>query len=533
MIAETSVVVRYVATRDALSFPFPFSVYGEGDVRVTVSVDGRTETVLTPGVDYAVSVLPSGGEVTLAPAVLGGRVPVGATLAVISAVPATQEADFSSTTDVDTQALETQLDRQVRMIQQLQAGLARAVTVPAAWEQSPEERSAALFDAGDAAAQAAAQAERSAREARRSSAETAEIKAAALRELREEGDSQADRLAGLTDNHVLTLEREVERAHGEADRAREEADRAEEAAGQAERMATLAKGVDNLEATWTLPTAVSAGSEVRLPVEYLVGRAALRLNWEGVELFRGVAFEEVGERDEVSRAVRLLIGIPAGNRLNAWVVASNVAGGVREAEEAARESARLAASEAARAETAAAVSGAEADRAAGAAEEARRQAGIAGNLALEATEQADRSEEAADDAERAALKAAAAACVAGRGGIFTLRDPAAVGDAPSGFLILDPALLVPALCALPLTSADSVEDRPEADCFFLLAGAIPCPPCPDDPDGPNGSDNPDEPGEPGAPDNPDTPGEPDKPETPDTPPSGGTLCGKRRKLLNK
>lgn len=527
MIAETSVIVRSVVTRNTLSFPFPFSVYGEGDVRVTVSVDGRTETVLTLGADYAVTVLPSGGEVTLVPSVLGGRVPVGATLAVASAVPATQEADFSSTTDVDTQALETQLDRQVRMIQQLQAGLARAVTVPAAWDQSPEERGAALFDAADAAGEAADQAARSAREARRSSAETAEIKAAALRELREEGDSQADRLDDLAANHILTFEREVQRAHGEADRSRDEADRAEQAAGLAGQLATLAHGVDNLEVTWTLSEPVRAGDEVPLPVAYLAGRAALRLNWEGVELFRGVSFEEVGARDEVSRTVRMLIGIPAGNRLNAWVVASNVAGAVREAEEAARESGRLAASEAARA-------GANADRAASAADEARRRADIAGNLAQEATEQADRSEEAADDAERAAQKAAAAACVAGRGGIFTLRDPAALCDAPSGFLILDPSLVAPALCALPLTSADSLEDAPATDCFFLLAGAIPCPPCPDDPDdpdGPDGSDGSDGSGESGETGEPDTPGNSGEPDTPPSP--GGTLCGKRRKLLKK
>ena len=87
MIDETGVIVRYVVTPDVLSFPFPFSVYGEGDVRVTVSVDGRTETTLTPGADYVVSVLPSGGEVTLVRAPGGGRVPVGAMLAVASAVP--------------------------------------------------------------------------------------------------------------------------------------------------------------------------------------------------------------------------------------------------------------------------------------------------------------------------------------------------------------------------------------------------------------------------------------------------------------
>lgn len=524
MIAETGVIVRYVVTPDVLSFPFPFSVYGEGDVRVTVSVDGRTETTLTPGADYVVSVLPSGGEVTLVRAPGGGRVPVGAMLAVASAVPATQEADFSSTTDVDTQALETQLDRQVRMIQQLQAGLARAVTVPAASEQSPEERGLALFEAGDAAAQAAARAAQSAREARTSSAETAEIKAAALRELREEGDSQANRLDGLAADHILTFEREVERAHGEADRSRREADRAEEAAGRAGQIASLAQGVENLEATWTLPEAVRAGSEVLLPVVYLAGRAALRLNWEGVELFRGTAFEEVGARDEVSRTVRMLIDIPAGDRLNAWVVASNVAGGVRAAEEAARESARLAAGEADRAKAAGDAALDAAGRAGQAADEASRQAGIAGNLALEATEQADRSGEAADDAERAAQKARAVACLAGRGGIFTVRDMADLEDAPSGFLILDSALIVPALCALPLTSADSLDDAPEADCFFLLAGALECPSCPPDPEAP---DKPESPDGPGDPDNPDTP------EIPDIPAPGETLCGKRRKLLQK
>lgn len=481
MIAQTSVVARYIVTDRVLSYAVPFPIYGENDVRVTFSVDGRSETTLALGTDYAVGVLTTGGgRVTLKS---GGIVPMGAVLAVASAIPATQEADFSSTTDVDTEALETQLDRQVQMIQQLCAGLDRAITVPMASEQSPEELSASLFEAAGNAASSAAQAAQSAREAKASAAETAEIKAAALREVREEGDAQADR-----------LKREVERAH-------DEADRAEEAAERAEQIATVAQGAENLEATMTLTTAVSVGQTLSLPITYLVGRNALRLNWEGVELFRGVSFEEVGNANTASSTVKMLLDIPKGDRLNVWVIASNVARTVKDSEDAARaaaDEAREFVAESAAMANAAAASVREAEVYAAS---AATQAGIARDAAQEATEQADRSEEAATDAERAARKAQATACLSGQGGIFTLKNAADLADAPSGFYVIDPALLVPALCALPLTSVESLDDAPDADCFFILGGKVECPPCPSDPDNPD-------------------------------PPSSLTLCGKRRKLIN-
>lgn len=483
MISKTSVVARYIVTDGVLSYAVPFPVYEEKDVRVTFSADGREETSLVLGSDYTVDVLHSGGgTVTLKSA---GVVPVGAVLAVVSAIPATQDADFSSNTDVDTNALETQLDRQVQMIQQLSAGLDRAVTVPAASEQSPEELVLSLFSSADDAASSAAQAAQSAREA-----------AAALREVREEGSAQAERLDDLANGHVLTFEREVERAH-------DEADRAEDAAERAGQIATLAQGVENLEATMTLTTAVSAGQVLPLPITYLTGRNALRLNWEGVELYRGAAFEEVGEADTVSSSVRMLMDIPAGDRLNVWSVASNVARAVKDSEQAARDAAadaREAAAESADMAHAAVNSVREAEVYAAS---AMTQAGIARDAAQEATEQADRSEEAADDAESAARKAQAAACLAGQGGIATLKNLADLADAPGGFYIVDASLIVPAIRALPMTSVDGLDDAPDADCFFILGGKVECPPCPDD------SANPD---------------------IPDPPPSL-TLCGKRRKQL--
>lgn len=183
MIAQTSVVVRYIVTAGVLSYAVPFPIYSEKDVRVTFSTDGRTETALVLGADYTVAVLSSGGgTVTLNSA---GIVPAGAVLAVASAIPATQEADFSATTDVDTGALETQLDRQVQTIQQLEAELDRAVKVPAASEESPESvvrdiyaardaAGASAGAAGDSAARAARSAANAADSADRSAAEAAE-----------------------------------------------------------------------------------------------------------------------------------------------------------------------------------------------------------------------------------------------------------------------------------------------------------------------------------------------------------------------
>ncbi|MBD5647986.1 MAG: hypothetical protein HDQ89_10410 [Desulfovibrio sp.] len=160
MLAELPLLARYTVTADDAVYAIPFRVYRAEDVAVTFSTNGRTETALTLGKDYSVQILPAGGaELTLAAGVAGGVVPAGAVLAIASAVPATQEADFSNTATVNTGALETQLDREVQMIQQLKDGLALAVKVPAAGNQSPEDLLADIFDAKDSAADSATSAQ--------------------------------------------------------------------------------------------------------------------------------------------------------------------------------------------------------------------------------------------------------------------------------------------------------------------------------------------------------------------------------------
>lgn len=155
MIPVQKVLVRYTVTAGVLEYAVPFALYGTGDVNVSWATAGDTETQtrLAPGSDYSVTVFRdmTGGKVTLA----DGKVPAGATLAIESAVPLTQELDLSNTATVDTEATEGQLDRMVQMIQQLGDGLSRAVKVNATDSGTPEDLLASLYKARDDAKDAA------------------------------------------------------------------------------------------------------------------------------------------------------------------------------------------------------------------------------------------------------------------------------------------------------------------------------------------------------------------------------------------
>lgn len=155
MIPVQKVLVRYTVTAGVLEYAVPFALYGTGDVNVSWAAAGDTETQtrLAPGSDYSVTVFRdmTGGKVTLA----DGKVPAGATLAIESAVPLTQELDLSNTATVDTEATEGQLDRMVQMIQQLGDGLSRAIKVNATDSSTPEELLASLYSARDIARDAA------------------------------------------------------------------------------------------------------------------------------------------------------------------------------------------------------------------------------------------------------------------------------------------------------------------------------------------------------------------------------------------
>ena len=319
MITTTKTVVRYTVSAGVLEYGVPFPLYEAGDVRVLWSAAGGEERALVLTSDYSVEIFSDapGGVVRL----LAGRVPEGATLALVSNIPETQELDLSHTAEVDTESLERELDRQVQMIQQHSAELERCIRLNVTDGRTPEELADELFEARDRAEAAAAEAASS----------------------EDEAGKQADR------------------AEGEADRAKSEADRAAQAA-------VLGKLAENLDAVWTLEADVPAGGTLELPLSYFAGRNMLHLSYDGVELYRGAHYEEIGEKDELSSVVRLFIPLPQGTVMHAWAVASNVARFVEEAQTAAQTAAQQAQEQAARAER-------EADRAEAAAQAAELGAG--------------------------------------------------------------------------------------------------------------------------------------------------------------
>jgi len=196
----------YAGNGSAVSFPFSFRVWDKSELLVQVTgPDGNISDVTA---SCSVSLTDDGGVVNYTPG--GKALPAGYSLVILRNMPFLQNVDLLTGTRFDPDVIEEALDRATAERQQLLEKVSRAVVVPADSANPPEEFADQLFSARDEAAQYAGQAASSAAEARGHAAHTAEIKAAGLRELREEGDRQAARLDSLADIHGQTLGQEVE-----------------------------------------------------------------------------------------------------------------------------------------------------------------------------------------------------------------------------------------------------------------------------------------------------------------------------------
>ena len=401
-----------------VEFPFAFTVWNATEIKVQVTgPDGVIQDVTA---QCSVLLSESGGTVTYAPG--GTPLPSGYTLVILRNMPFLQDVKLITGTRFDPAVIEEALDRATAERQQLLEKVDRAVVVPADSANPPEELADQLFEARD----------------------------------------QAEAAAGEAADYGAEARTQADRAESEADRARDEADRAAQAA-------QLGAGAANLEAVWTLAEAVAAGESLDLPVVYFPGRNMLHLSYDGVELYRGPQYEEIGEpgADARSSAVRMRIPLGRGTVMRAWAIASNMARHVEEARAAA--------------ETAADRAGESARLAEEAARDAAVSKTVAQNAAVNAGEDAERADKAAADAEKAALVAQAAE----RGqGIYTVRRADCLPHCPEGFYIVDPRLIVAGTDSLPLVPVERAEDIPAADGFYLLA-AVPPRVEPEEPDNPD------------------------------------------------
>ena len=294
MIPVQTIRVRYTVTEGVLSYVVPFALYETSDVAVVWAEGEGEETALSLNQDYAVSINDerNGGTVTL----VAGKVPAGATLAIVSAIPLTQEMDMSSTAEVDTDALETELDRQVQMIQQITETVDRTLKVPVTSPKTPDQVMSEILDTAARANEYAEKTEGLYNEviAIRENTETIIIQA---------GNEQIERI--------------VQEGDRQRDRAAAEADRAENAAD----LAQLVNCVSGARDTLTVTENLAAGSVVDLPpgLAYLVGRHHLNITYDGVSLSPSF-YEEIGEAGNSSTQVKFLIPLYAGQEIDFWLI---------------------------------------------------------------------------------------------------------------------------------------------------------------------------------------------------------------------
>lgn len=82
----------------------------------------------------------------------------------------------------------------------------------------------------------------------------------------------------------------------------------------------VSKGVACAEQEWVFTQDVPKGTIISLPdpMYYIVGKNHLRLSYDGVILSR-TWFKEIGEVDNTSNTIQLLVNIKKGQEMSAWV----------------------------------------------------------------------------------------------------------------------------------------------------------------------------------------------------------------------
>ena len=148
---RTTRKVIYQGDGKAVSFPFAFKVFEPSDIAVEVGVPNETNKSLAYGSEYSVKLNSNqeespGGTVTVATAPEAGT-----NLAVISAIPALQPMVLTPYDGFNPETLNSDSDRHVALIQQVNEQLSRCITVDATDSMSAGDLKNKLLSAADTA----------------------------------------------------------------------------------------------------------------------------------------------------------------------------------------------------------------------------------------------------------------------------------------------------------------------------------------------------------------------------------------------
>ena len=316
-------------------FPFEFKIFKLSDVKVvrslTADAEGLTET-LEYGTDYIVSASldaqdsDAGGSITLTGDVTantGSLLKPGFTLAILSAVPYSQLTTLTNYDRFMPEVLNEVHDRAVANIQQLEEYLDRAVMVPSTSTQTPEELIASLQKAAKTAETAAKNYAESAQVSASQAAEYANKTANVVNQVLEEGNTQVARVDAEGDSQAVRLADLVDSATGVAnEKVIATGNTQVNRVIQAGETVLTRNQLKCLYGAINYPSDQASGATVTLPasVSYVVGLNHLRVSVNGLVLYKGIQYEEVGTDMHESTQIKLLMALKATDTLEAWVV---------------------------------------------------------------------------------------------------------------------------------------------------------------------------------------------------------------------
>lgn len=284
-----------------ISFPF----LDPGHIIVYQSSDGTTETVV-PRDMYTVygAGNENGGHITFNTAPSSGQ-----TIAILRDIPITQLYNYTELDNFPAESHENALAKLTMICQQLFERLERAVSVPATDEHTPEEYAEAIFTARDEAQVSASAAAQSAANAKNSEQTSASI----LSQTQQAGD---DGVAAVMSQQAKSVNAVI--AQGDAQYVRLES---------LAQNIVIATNTYNEEITVDVEKTIPAGTVITLPegtrgnqLVYFVGEGMLRLGCNGVQMYSGDQFEEVGNPGMVSSQIKVLFDVEAGSRLNIFII---------------------------------------------------------------------------------------------------------------------------------------------------------------------------------------------------------------------
>jgi len=121
---------EYSGDGSTTTFPFTFKIWDTGDIEVYVVDALGVQTPKVEGTDYDVTTVnndwSAGGNVEMAAAPASGE-----RLVLLRAIQQTQESDYLAGDTLPSEQFESDLDKVVAMVQELEEKIDRAITVPA------------------------------------------------------------------------------------------------------------------------------------------------------------------------------------------------------------------------------------------------------------------------------------------------------------------------------------------------------------------------------------------------------------------